>query len=60
MGSGVEGVISDFRLLFPTPHSPFPSHLSNILSNFQSPTLTPHTLPKKSPLSADFPVLIID
>jgi len=33
---------------------------SNILSNFQSPTLTPHSLLKKIALSAGPPLLIID
>ena len=37
-----------------------PTHLSNILSNFQSPELRPHILPQKITLSARSPALIID
>src|SRR6266511_3174669 len=32
----------------------------NILSNFQSPALTPHTLPKKSLSQRIFPAIVID
>jgi hypothetical protein len=37
-----------------------PTHLSNILSNFQSPALRPHILTQKIVLSAGSPALIID